>query len=325
MNTNDCESRLRKLGEDWKNEPEFVAQILKQIENENPVSNQRQFDQNETIKRPIIGGNQMLKLNLIGLSTVAMVLLGLFFFLPDTAPVSASSLSSAIRQAIAEVKTVHIATYAPDEESDLLKHSGDTWFARGKGYARIGVEFFEIDDGHYYWKRKNKESIVTRTKSQDFDAVFEDMTFPESDYQRLPAEDLTVNGERQSCYSIKNLAPFADGPQRSYIYVTPGNRIFKTVTWMSKDKKWKLMSENRFSYNVDIDPSVFEPDLEVGTKVVDLDQQFDQLFGLNDSLFRQTVNGFEYAVHRVRALKGGGVLMLASVRPSDIDARRFRA
>ena len=313
MNPNDCESKLRELGKDWKNDPVFVDRVLEEI--------------NEDASLRITSkGMKMLKLNLIGLAA-AVIVIAVFFFLPDTAPVSAKSLSAAIREAIAEVNTVHIVTYGPDKKTGELKAGADTWFVRGKGYARITKVFFEIDDGQYYWEYRPEinDSIVFRQKSLNIGAMFEETTFPESEYERLPDEDKVISGVRLSCYSRKNLAPFQEGPRRCYYYVTPEQRISKSVTWMFKDGKWDLLNEQRFHYNVEVDEEVFKPKLAKNQKVVDLDAEFDQLTSLENSLFRKTVGGFDYAVHRVRALKRGGVMMFVSVRPSESQPPGFSA
>ena len=311
----DCESRLRELGADWSNDPEFARRVLEEID-----------EFTDTALIPSQGGN-MLKMNLVGLAAAAAVVVAIFFFLPDSQPVSAKSLSAAIQKAIAEVKTIHIVNYGTDKKTGELKPGVDTWFVRGKGWARIGRRpadgFFQIDDGQYYWERNDWEQkgegpvVVTRRKSRNRAAMFEKRTFPDSRYERLPDEDITIEGERLSCYSTKNLAPFAEGPQRVYTYVTSENRIYKSVTWMFKDDNWNLFSERRFHYNVDVDENVFKPKLGKNDKLIDLDAEFDQLTNLENSLFRQTVSGFDYAVHRVRALEGGGVMLFTSVRPSE--------
>ena len=256
----------------------------------------------------------MLKLNIIGLVTAATVIFALFFWVPDSTPVSASSLSAAIRKAVDDVNTIHMVTYGPDGTT-----IGDTWIVRGKGYARLGKGFMEIDDGEYYWKRHGLQEPVTRRKSQKQFGKVWDMTFPESEFERLPAEDIVVSGENLSCYSMKNIAPFAEGPQRVYVYVTSEQRVFKNVTWMFKDEKWNLFNELVYHYNVDVDDSVFKPRLEAGAMVVDLNEELDQVADVNKCLFRETVGGFDYVVHRARALKGGGVMIFATLRPSDTN------
>ena len=318
MTQNDIESQLLKLGEDWENDPGFVHAVLDQLDRD-------QLDSSTDAPNvsPLTTSNKkglnMLKLNLIGLATSAAVIAALFFLYPASKLASAKSLSAAIRQAVEDVRSIHVIVYSENKATRQREAGLDMWLVPGQGFARISRDgsYFEIDNGTYQWSCEGEDILRSSSRLSEFDLG--DL-FPEASYERVPEEDVMIDGHELRCFSHKSIAPFEEGPQRYYVYVTKENRIFKSKTWMFKDDKWNFFSESIYRYNEKVDPNLFKPDLGDGSRVIDLKEQFDELTNLRDCLFQEESGEFKYAVHRAKALKDGGVAIFASIRPSETNS-----
>lgn len=320
MNDDELEQRLRDLGKSWPTDSSFVDDVLQRLDGESGTGNDEALATQTDNKRFFLKGRRMIKFSMIGVFAVAASMFAILQFPIFVGPesVSAATLAVEVNRVLAEQDSVHAHSVNFDDKGKPVGVT-DVWFERGTGVAWWhNDQCVGLDNGTYQWQNDIEKKIVTRTKSDPENSKFElEFVMIKSDYERLENEDIREAGQQYRCYSLKNLAPFSDGKQRAYLYVDSTKRLHKMVTWKFKNEKWNIVRTDHYKYNVTIDPSSFKPNFGPDAVIVDLDAELDQLVGLENAVFKKSVHGFDYAVHRINRLIGGGIVALVSLRPSN--------
>ena len=331
--------RLRELADDWQQDQSFVENVIDQISG---------LDAPDGIvgaRQASSKGLTMIKISFASL-VAAVVLIAMLFCLPyfsnpDTA--AAMSISAQVRNAIEQQDSIHVESKSRDFSKESVTENGvtkvitsppdswkvhitDIWFVRGVGYtqrASTGRQI-QVDNGKYNWALdKDVTDVVYRTQSLNYDQMVQlEFDFADEDYERMEQADITVDGEKLACYANPKVAPFAEGPQRYYIYLDSKKRIHSTKTWVQLDKVWHWVEEQTVSYNIQVDRSKFEPDFDSSIEIIDLDQQLDGLIGLENCHYQSKASGgfysgSIYATHRIQLIENGGIAMLVSIRRSE--------
>ena len=333
----DCEKQLQQLGQDWPRDPSFADKVFEKIEartvpqdlKDELIVNLEQatnFEQTQPTNATPVSktkGMTMFKLSLAG-GMAAAVAIALFLFPPfnnGNDIVSAKMLPTEMKNAWLQQDSVHIRSRSIDPATGK-KGSSEFLYVRGKGSYSQYDGGTEVDNGiyHWIWNRGSKKVRRARSITANFEFYFSEIAnkfdFSDGEYERLRNEDKVVAGKTLNCYELKNLAPFAEWPQRRYVYVDDENRIRMNVSWVFKNGQWDLAAETIASYNDAIDESLFQPKFDETFTVINVDAQVEQFFNLEDAVFKKTANGAVYAVHRAEKLVGGGVSMLVSFRPT---------
>ena len=150
----------------------------------------------------------------------------------------------------------------------------------------------------------------------------------QADCERDPAADRTLKNERLTAYRLTRTAQYADrdfkeGRRRLIVFLDPRSRIARVENLQQQKGAWLATSVDEWSYDVPIDPKLFEPNFGSGVKIVDSDRAFDDLVDLQKAVHVENRSGLIYAVHRIERFEGGGLLVMSSVRGDEETLKKF--
>ena len=332
MNQNEIEHDLRELGQDWQKQQKSLAdEVLEQLENEMVSPTVRATLQKQ---ESVLGTGWSRSTLAISLASIvgAVIALGVWNGPVSQGFVSAEMLQEAVSEAIEKVETVRMTVTHYNEQSGKKQGLSKSLLDRKRGFVRGSIVdgrwiIVDLDNGKFGWEIQpfpegtgdsKAEATYLKTRSSinvaDIDGIFGQAALPESDYERLEDEDITFNSKKYACYSMKNIAPFSDGPQRVWVFVDKHNLIYLSKTWKQKNDRWILLQDTKYEYNVRIDPKYFEPDFGEHAKVVDVEEEFNKIASLDDCLFSKEIAGLTYGIHRVTPVEQGGLALLVSLR-----------
>ncbi|RJP25956.1 MAG: hypothetical protein C4527_16250 [Candidatus Omnitrophota bacterium] len=204
----------------------------------------------------------------------------------------------------------------------------EIWHQKGKGYAihynHHGRRETVIDDGVHQWKYREGDSSAVRTKNRDSHMMREiEEVLNLREFERILATASigTQIIRDHECHVYE----WRDQTYRAVVYIDADKRAHRFEDFSRQDKEeWIRQEIQDFYYDVDIDPSLFEPDFGPNVNIVNAENQLDLLMNLvklDDAVFKKEEFGHIFAVHEIQRVEGGIVYLLCSLRPTDATIR----
>jgi hypothetical protein len=247
-------------------------------------------------------------------------------------------------QAMERVKSLDAVTFVPQTgpngENRGLKKVSEARFVDGVGFRYDSADEIRVGNDQWFWRFNPRTKTAIRWASGGIRQLVADwfdlhkFAFElQIDYEREPSADKTVDSDRLKAYRLVPKPKFADpalrdGSLRTMVFLDSHSRIARIEWLKQQNAAWRTLWVDQWSYNVAIDPKLFEPDFASlvkggGVKLIDSDRAFDELVDLRQSVYVEHRSGLIYAVHRLERFEGGGLLLLTSVRGDEATLQRF--
>ena len=279
MNTDrDWQAQFEKLGQTLSERPRLASRVLHQIrEQTEKQAGRRTEEEPVTLYR----GHRNLRWVAAGLSTVATILLSVFWILGDSGNVAFAQVQAALR----EIKTVVIEHQYPDAPSldhQVLVSSGHDLFRREIGDAVVVIQSRE---GRRL-TLNTKLQMAQVTAGAGFGLEGEDQSPQELLFSLQDVQTNAVKSLGKKDFDGRELAGFElpSGYQaRRYIWVDPesGMPVREEITPVNQDRPTdnRVVPTRRlrkcvvrYQFNVDLSDNLFSFDLPEGYKLVDNDE-----------------------------------------------------
>jgi Leucine rich repeat len=250
-----------------------------------------------------------------------------------------NSLSAQVIRAMERAKSLDAVTFVretgPHGEDRGLKQAGEARFVDGQGFRYELGDEIRVGNDESFWQFNRRTKTAFRSASGGIRKLvnewFDVRKFArelQADYEREPTADVTEKNDRLKAYRLVPKPKYADpalrdGSLRTMVFLDSHSRIARVEALKQQNGAWRSTWVQQWSYDVPVDPTLFEPNFGPDVKVVDSDRAFDELVDLQRAIHVEDRAGLIYAVHRVERFQGGGLLVMSSVRSDEETLKRF--
>jgi hypothetical protein len=257
-----------------------------------------------------------------------------------------NSLSAQVIRAMERAKSLDAVTFVretgPHGEDRGLKQAGEARFVDGQGFRYELGDEIRVGNDKLFWQFNRRTKTAYRSASGGIRKLvnewFDVRRFAlelQADYEREPTADVTEKNDRLKAYRLVPKSKYADpalrdGSLRTTVFLDSHSRIARIEALKQQNGAWRSTWVQQWSYDVPVDPKLFEPDFDSlvkggggGVRIVDSDRAFDELTDLKQAIHIEDRGGLIYAVHRIERYEGGGLLVMTSVRGDEATVQQF--
>jgi hypothetical protein len=328
ISESEVELILLKFGDDWPASASIAEPVTRRLQNEPP-----------TPARPRPQPKMTRRIGVVCAAALLAAIAASFYFGGQD-----NSLSAQVIKAMARAKSLDVVTYVretgPHGEDRGLKRATEARFVDGQGFRYEWDDEIRVGNDTSFWRFNRRTKTAYRSASGGIrkllDNWFDVRKFAselQANYEREPAGDSTVKNERLKAYRLVPNDRIADrslreGSQRMVVFLDSDSRIARIEALKQQNGAWRSTWVQEWSYDVPVDPKLFEPDFAslvkgAGVKVVDSDRAFDELTDLKQAIHIEDRGGLIYAVHRIERFERGGLLVMSSVRGDEPTLQQF--
>jgi len=312
----DVEERLRQLAREWPADGTFVKQVMERVARLPASSKPARSPARWWVRTSLVAAAALL------------LALGMWQFVVSVW--WPTTLYAQVRAATRKVGTIHTVMEVV-EENGAVKRVGETWFARGRGFAVTSAESTRIDDGHFFWEHAKESKFASKMRSRGTDDLLDKMLEVQPElkdlYRRVPGQDRTIDGKPCQAYELsippERRAAGYDPEIRSLVFVSEDFLVRLVESGKIVGETLQRRSLWKWEYDVPVPEDAFRPQFPAGVEIVDTDRAFDWLVDLGRAVHVEEREGLIFAVHRLERFEHGGVLVMSSVRGTAETLKKY--
>lgn len=316
----DIENRLRFLGKSLPNSESLADSVLSEIDRRSVTPVQR---------RPL----KRIANFFVGVAALLMIAITGWFALTELG--KPRTVYADVIAALRDASTFHLALTIQTEQGPIT--ANEAWYKRDEGYSmRFGHDLW-INDGKYAYAYSVGQPSAVRwmedIRMDDNNPFIRQMQLPDCGLptKRAAEADQVIRGEPCLAYEYEPepkdhpLTPNPNQVARMLLWIDASHRIKRTERQIKQGETWKTDLVWDVEYDVPVESSRFDPKAAFGSdvKIVDAEKAFDERYGLANAIYKQDVDGLQYAVHEFKACADGTILVVSSVRRDEQTEKEF--
>jgi hypothetical protein len=172
----------------------------------------------------------------------------------------------------------------------------------------------EFDNGQYHWVQVAASDVVTQEPTASVQDMLYRFFHTDSPELRLDrGKRQFIDGQECRCLVGESL----DQSSRVFYWIDADNRLRQADYENRLEDESVIYSRQRVEYDMEPKLGTFDANFGPSARIVDVLQFVDESLPVETALARETISGYEIAVHDLKRLSDFEYTMLLSFRPTE--------